>query len=80
VTIIKGVNIFLDVAGGYKCIRVFKLTVHLGTRAYSVVLFGHLYIYNLLLSEGPSCLIMMAFYKVSIGFPFRSSRNLREEW
>ena len=78
-TVIEGVNAFLDVAGGRRCIRVFELAVHLGARARLVVLFRHLYIYNLLLSEGPSCLIATAFHEVSIGFPFRSSRNLREE-
>ena len=78
-TVIEGVNVFLDVAGSYRCTRVFKLAVYLGARAHSVILFGHLYICNLLLSEGPSCLIATAFYEVSVGFPFRSSRNLREE-
>ena len=79
ITIIEGINVFLNVAGGYRCIKVFKLTVHLGTRAYLAILFRHLYVYNLLLLEGPSCFVVMAFYKVSIGFLFRSSRNLREE-
>ena len=78
-TVIEGVNIFLDVTGSYRYIRVFKLTVYLGTRARLAVLFRRLYICNLLLLEGPSCLIATAFHKVSIGFPFRSSRNLREE-
>ena len=79
-TVIKGVNVFFNVAGSYRCIRVFKLIVYLGARAHSVVLFRHLYIHNLLLLEGPSCLVVTAFYKVSVGFPFRSSQNLREEW
>ena len=79
-TLIEGVDIFLNIAGGCKCTRVFKLVVHLGTRACSVVLFRYLYIYNLLLLEGPSCLIIIAFYEVSVGFLFRLSRNLREEW
>ena len=78
-TVIKGVNIFLNIAGGYRYTRVFKLIVYLGAKARSVVLFRHLYIYNLLLLEGPSCLIATAFHKVSIGFLFKSSRNLREE-
>ncbi len=78
-TVIEGVNIFFNVTSGYKYIKVFKLIVYLGTKAYSVILFGYLYIHNLLLLEGPSCLIATAFYKVSIGFPFRSLRNLREE-
>ena len=79
-TIIEGVNVFFDITGGYRCMRVFELTVHLGTRACLVVLFGHLYICNLLLLEGPSCLVATAFHEVSIGFLFRLSRNLREEW
>ena len=79
-TIIEGVNVFLDITGGYRYIRVFELAVHLGTGAYLVVLFRHLYVYNLLLLEGPFCFIMTAFYKVSVGFLFRLSRNLREEW
>ena len=72
-TIIEGINIFLNVTGGRRCTRVFKLAVYLGTRAYLVVLFRHLCVRNLLLPEGPSCLIATAFYKVSIGFLFRSS-------
>ena len=79
-TIIEGVNVFLNIASSCRYIRVFKLIVYLGARARSVVLFGHLYIRNLLLLEGPSCLVIMAFYEVSIGFLFRLSRNLREEW
>ncbi len=79
-TIIEGVNIFLNIAGGCRCMRVFKLIVHLGARARSVILFRRLYVYNLLLLEGPSCLIATAFHKVSVGFLFRLSRNLREEW
>ncbi len=78
-TIIEGINIFFNIASGYRYIRVFKLTVYLGTRARLAVLFRRLYICNLLLLEGPSCLVIMAFHKVSIGFPFRSSRILREE-
>ena len=78
-TIIEGINIFLNITGSYRCMRVFELIVYLGARAHSVVLFGHLYICNLSLLEGPSCLIATAFYKVSIGFPFRLSQNLREE-
>ena len=72
-TIIEGVNVFLNIAGSHRCIKVFKLMVYLGTRARSVVLFRYLYIYNLLLLEGPSCLIATAFYKVSVRFLFRLS-------
>ena len=78
-TVIEGVDIFLNVAGGRRYTRVFKLAVYLGAGACLVVLFRCLYIYNLLLLEGPSCLIATAFYKVSIRFLFRLSRNLREE-
>ena len=39
IIIIEGVNVFLDIAGGCRCIRVLELAVYLGTRAYSVVLF-----------------------------------------
>ena len=38
-TIIEGVNVFLNIASGRRCIKVFKLIVYLGTRAYLVVLF-----------------------------------------
>ena len=72
-TIIKGINVFLNIAGGYRYIRVFKLMVYLGARACLVVLFRYLYIYNLLLLEGPSCLVATAFYKISVGFLFRLS-------
>ena len=72
-TVIEGINVFLNVTGGRRCTRVFELTVYLGAGARSVVLFRHLYIYNLLLLEGPSCLIATAFYKVSVGF--RSGRR-----
>ena len=78
-TIVEGIDVFLDIAGGHRYTRVFEFMVYLGARAHLVVLFGHLYVYNLLLLEGPSCLIATAFYKVSVGFPFRSSRNLREK-
>ena len=79
ITVIKGVNIFLNVVSSYRCIKVFKLIVYLGAGAYLVVLFRYLYARNLLLLEGPSCFIITAFYKVSIGFLFKLSRNLREE-
>ena len=73
VTVINGINVFLNIASSYRCIRVFKLVVYLGTRAYLVILFRHLYVHNLSLLKGPSCLIATAFYKVSIGFLFRLS-------
>ena len=42
--------------------------LHLDTRAHLVVLFGHLYDWDLLLLKGPSCLSITAFYKVPVGF------------
>ena len=50
--------------------RVFKLLVYLGTRAYTVVLLGALRAYNLLLSRLPSCLVAAAVYRVSVEFLF----------
>ena len=67
-TVIEGVCVFLSVVSNYRYARVFKLLVHLGVGAYSAVLPRGLYYYNLLLSEGPSYLCAMAFYKVSVEF------------
>ncbi len=78
-TVIEGVNVFLNITSSCGCIRVFKLVVHLNARAYLVVLFRYLYVCNLLLLKGPSCLIITAFYKMSIGFLFRLLQNLREK-
>ena len=77
-TIIEGVYIFLS--GNYRYIRVFKLLVHLGIRAYLTILPKGLYYYNLLLLKGPFYLSVMAFYKVFIEFLFRLSRDFKEEW
>jgi hypothetical protein len=57
--------------------RVFKLLVYLGIRAYLAVLPRGLYCYNLSLLEGPSCLYATAFYKVFIEFPLRLSRDFK---
>ena len=38
-TIIEGVNVLLNITGGYRCIKVFKLAVHLSARAHLVILF-----------------------------------------
>jgi hypothetical protein len=73
IAVVEGVWVFLS--GDYRCVRVFKLLVYLGIRAYSAVLPRGLYYRNLLLLEGPSYLYATAFYKVSIEFPFRSSRD-----
>ena len=78
-TIIEGINVFFDVTSSYRYIRVFKLLVYLGTRAYLAVLSRHLYTWDLSLLEGPSCLIIITFYEVSVGFPYGSSRDLKEE-
>ena len=69
IAVVEGVCVFLS--GNYRYIRVFKLLVYLGIRAYSAVLSRGLYYYNLLLLEGPFYLYATAFYKVSIKFPFR---------
>ena len=53
--------------------------MYLGVRAYLAVLSRRLYARDLLLLEGPSCLITTAFHEVSIGFPYGSSRDLKEE-
>ena len=72
-TIIKNVCVFFS--GNYRYIRVFKLLVYLGIRAYLAILPRGLYYYNLLLLEGPFCLSATAFHKVFIEFPFRLSRD-----
>ena len=77
VTVIEGVCNFLS--GNHRCIRVFKLLVHLGIRAYLAILPRGLYYCNLLLLEGPFYLSAMAFYKVFIEFPFRLSRDFFKE-
>ena len=70
-TIIKGVDVSLNIINNCsRCVRVFKLLVYLGTRAYIVVLFKALYACNLLLSRLPSCLVVAAVYRVSIEFLF----------
>ena len=79
-TVIEGVNISLNIVSDCsRCIRVFELLVYLNTRAYIVILLKALYAYNLSLSRLPSCLIAAAVYRVSVEFPFLSSRNLREK-
>ena len=75
ITVIKGVYIFLS--GNYRYIRVFKLLVYLGIRAYLAILPKGLYYYNLLLLEGPFCLNATAFYKVFMEFLFRLSRDFK---
>ena len=70
-TIIEGVNIFLNIVGDYsRYTRVFKLLVHLGTRARTAVLLEALCARDLLLLKGPSCLKAAAVHRVSVEFPF----------
>ena len=66
---VEGVYIFLN--SNYRCIKVFKLLVHLDIGAYLAVLPKSLYYHNLLLLEGPSYLCITAFYEVSIEFLFK---------
>ena len=75
-TVIKGINVSLNIISDCsRCIKVFKLLVYLGAKAYIVVLLGALCVCNLLLLRLPSCLIAAAVYRVFIEFPFWSSRN-----
>ena len=71
ITIIKGINIFLHIIGDCGCVKVFKLLVYLGVRAYIVILFGALCACNLSLSRLPFCLVATAFYRVSVEFLFK---------
>ena len=78
-TVIEGVNIFLNVVSDYRCTRVFELLVYLGAGAHMAVLLGALCARDLLLLKGPSCLKAVAVHRVSIEFPFRSSRCFKGE-
>ena len=71
--VVEGVYIFLS--GNYRYIRVFKLLVHLGIRARSAILSRSLYYRNLSLLGGPFYLCATDVHRVSIEFPFRSSRD-----
>ena len=74
VTVIKGINISLNVISDYsRCVKIFKLLVYLGAKAYTVILFRVLYAHNLLLLKLPSCLIAAAVYRISVEFPFELS-------
>ena len=80
-TVIEGVNVSFNVVSNCsRCARVFKLLMHLGARAYIAVLLGVLRICDLSLLKGPSCLRAAAVYRVSVEFPFRSSRYFKGEW
>ena len=69
--VIEGVFIFFNVVSNYRYIKVFKLLVYLGARAYTVVLPRGLRAYNLLLLKGSFYLRATAFYRVSVEFLFR---------
>ena len=68
---IKDIYIFFNIVNNYKCIRVFKLLVYLGTSAYTATLPKVLYTYNLLLIRITSYFVAAAFYRVSVEFPFK---------
>ena len=71
VTIIEGVNVSLHIISDCsRCAKVFELLVYLGTGAHTVVLFRALHARNLLLLRLPSCLIVVAVYRVSVEFLF----------
>ena len=75
-TVIEGVDISLNVISNCsRCARVFKHLIYLGIGACIVVLLGALRTCNLLLLRLPSCLVAAAVHKVSVEFPFWSSRN-----
>ena len=70
-TVIEGVDISLNIISDCsRYMRVFKLLVYLGTRAYTVVLFRALYARNFLLLRLLFCLIAVAVHKVFIEFLF----------
>ena len=70
-TVIKGINISLNIISDYnRYIRVFKLLIHLSTKAYIVILLKALCFRNFLLLRLPSCLIVAAVYRVFIEFLF----------
>ena len=74
-TVIKGINISLNIVSDCnRCARVFKLLVYLGAGAHTAVLLGALRARDLSLLKGPSCLGAAAVHRVSVEFPFRSSR------
>ena len=57
--------------------RVFKLLVHLGTRARAAVLLRGLRGRNFLLLEGPSYFSATAFYRVAVGFSYGLLRGFK---
>ena len=77
-TVVEAINIFLNIVGNYRYIRVFKLLIYLGAGACMVVLPRVLYTCKLLLLGVPSCLIAIAFHRASIGFLFGLSQNFKK--
>ena len=70
-TVIEGVDVSLNIISDCsRCVRVFKLLVYLGARAYIVILLRVLRFRNFLLLRLPSCLIAVAVHRVSVEFPF----------
>ena len=57
--------------------RVFKLLVYLGARAYTAVLLRVLRGRNFSLLEGPSYFNATAFHRVAVGFSFALSRGFK---
>ena len=76
-TVKEGINVFLNVIGNRRYIRVFELLAYLGARAYTAVLLRVLRGYNLSLLEGPSCFSATAFYRESVELLFRLSRGFK---
>jgi hypothetical protein len=76
VSVTEGICVLLS--GNCRYIRVFKLLVHLGIRACLAILPRGLFCRNLLLLGGPFYLSATAFYKVSIEFLFRLSRDFKQ--
>ena len=74
-TVIESLRVFLNVVSDRRYVRVFELLVHLGARACMVVLLRVLRARNLLLLRVPSCLVAAAVHRISVKFPFRSSRD-----
>ena len=78
ITVKEGINVFLDVIGDRRYIKVFKLLVYLDARAYTAVLLRVLHGRNFSLLEGSSYFNATAFYRVAVGFSFASSRGFKE--
>ena len=77
-TVIEGINVSLNIISDYnRCVRVFELLIHLSAGTCTAVLLRALCTCNLLLLKGPSCLRAAAGHRVSVEFPFRSSRYFK---